>query len=166
MKVTHHFETGHHTELLQSRQSKVDTPTKKAGAHHQADLNTDTARARARSQLKTEGGNFGLNQTQANTSSYEHYPNTSQKLDSKSQTLTQYNPRAAKMKTCSEHFRSLQAIEDMKNNPTGRIMNQEALLALIKRQKFQIENYKQKIDRLSKDVDRYKAEINLLKEQN
>lgn len=57
-------------------------------------------------------------------------------------------------------------MEDRKNNPSGKPLNQEALLAIIKKQKFQLDCQNKKIVRLEKDVDRYKREISRLENLN
>lgn len=59
----------------------------------------------------------------------------------------------------SDHLRSMVAVENYKNNPKGKIINQEYLLTMVKRYKFQVDNLKSRIARLEKDNNRYKTEL-------
>lgn len=57
-------------------------------------------------------------------------------------------------------------LENYKNNPTGKVIQQEQLLSLIKKYKFQVETLKQQIIRLEKDNLRYKQDIKHVTDQN
>jgi len=66
----------------------------------------------------------------------------------------------------SHHYLSQQNVENEKNNPNGKQHNQETLLAVIKKQRNELEKYKKVIIRLEKDVDRYRNEAKLVKGQH
>jgi len=68
--------------------------------------------------------------------------------------------------TPSRYLVGLKEVQNIKNNPRGKVINQEKLLSICHKQKTDIETKDLKITRLEKDCERYRKEIKRLKEQN
>ena len=60
----------------------------------------------------------------------------------------------------------MQALENTKNNPSGKLHNQETLLAVIKKQKAELDKQRKQIFRMEKDCERYKNELKIVKDFN
>jgi hypothetical protein len=58
----------------------------------------------------------------------------------------------------SNYYYSQKNLENLKNNPSGKVHNQEKLLTVIKKQRSDLEIQKRTIVRLEKDVERLKQE--------
>ena len=77
--------------------------------------------------------------------------------------IREYHSRNGVQQAFSQSHASLQKLKAMRNNPAGHQFDQDKLLEIIKKQQDNISVLRKTIDRLEKDVSRFKSQLHMKK---